>query len=440
MIKDQFFIESLGCAKNSVDAHSMAQLLESSGMKEVDDPEQAEVIIVNTCGFIQPARQESLQVLNEFSSRKAQGQILIAAGCLSELEKYHLLKKVSGLDAALSTRRWLDIVHVVEKARLHQYKPYLYFPETARIIEEGDVRRVAVQGSSAYLKIADGCDRTCRFCAIPAIKGPKVSRSLNEILRDAKSLRDSGVNEVILIAQDSTAYGCDLGIKDGLAFLLEELVKIIPEVPWLRVMYTYPGLISDKLIYIMAEKEQVLPYLDLPLQHAHPDVLRRMGRPNNIEWVERTIRKMRSVIPGISLRTTLIVGFPGETEEEFKFLMDFIKEIRFDHVGIFPYYREKGTPSYNDDGLINEKVKQERLQRLASVQEGISLSINQGFIGKQLDVLIEGNGDGISVGRSYRDAPEIDGLVFFNEKIKPGKIVSAQVTHALTHDLIAKSL
>jgi ribosomal protein S12 methylthiotransferase len=439
MKKDHFYIESLGCAKNSVDSRSMAELLVLSGMKETADPEQAEVIIVNTCGFIQPARQESLEVLNEFGSSKQEGQVLIASGCLSEREKGQLLAEVDGLDAALGTRRWAEIARVVKKTREKPTSPYLYFPETERIIgDEHGIPRAAVQGASAYLKIADGCDRMCAFCAIPAIKGPMVSRTIDQVIKDAIFLQGLGVKEIILIAQDSTAYGRDLGLRDGLPALLKELVRTVPDVPWLRIMYTFPGSISDDLIEVMAENPQILPYLDLPLQHAHPEMLKRMKRPADLDWIRQTIARMRISIPSIALRTTFIVGYPGETEEEFNFLLEFLQEMRFDHVGIFPYYHEEGTSAYQTVETVPDDVKQERIQQLAAAQEQISLEINQGFIGKQLDVIIEGNGDGISAGRSYRDAPEIDGLILLKEIIEPGKMIDAQIIGALVHDLIAK--
>ena len=434
-----FYIESLGCAKNSVDSRSMAELLTRAGYKESESPEYASIVIVNTCGFILPAREESMRTLRGFAAVKPAGQILIAAGCLSEKEKHRLVDEIEGLDAAFGTRRWADILRVVEKTRQQPASPYLHFPDTA-VIQESDqkVARVAVQGGSAYLKIADGCDRGCAFCAIPLIKGPMVSRSVQSILDDALLLQEKNVKEIILIAQDSTAYGRDLGMRDGLPLLLEELVKTVPNVPWLRVMYTFPGAVSDDLIRVMAEQSQVLPYLDIPLQHAHPDVLRRMRRPADIQVVRDTITKVRSVIPEVALRTTFIVGFPDETESEFQYLLDFLVEMRFDHVGIFPYYHEEGTSAYNNKDSISSELKEERIQRLAAAQEEISLEINIRFIGKTIEVLIEGNGDDISAGRSYRDAPEIDGLVMFDEVIPVGSLVKGQVSGALVHDLIAK--
>jgi ribosomal protein S12 methylthiotransferase len=439
MNHESFYIESLGCAKNSVDSRSMAELLTKAGFMEIETRENAGIVIVNTCGFILPAREESIKTLREFGLSKPVGQILIAAGCLSEKEKYQLVNEVDGLDAAFGTRRWADILSVIEKAKQHPASPYLYFPESP-MIEESDQRvsRVAVQGSSAYLKIADGCDRICAFCAIPQIKGPMNSRPIQDILNDASMLQEKKIKEIILIAQDTTSYGRDLGMRDGLPVLLKELTKTVPNVPWIRVMYTFPGAISDELIKVMAEKNHVLPYLDIPLQHAHPDVLTRMHRPANIQQTKDTICKVRSAIPEIALRTTFIVGFPDESESEFNYLMDLLTEVRFDHVGIFPYYHEEGTPSFQFEDNISAKVKEERIQRLASAQEKISLEINKGFIGRTIDVLIEGNGDGISAGRSYRDAPEIDGLVMFDEIIEPGIMVQGTVTGALIHDLIAK--
>ncbi len=437
--RESFYIESLGCAKNSVDSRSMAELLVRAGYQESQNSADAGIIIVNTCGFILPAQEESLRTLREFAAAKKEGQVLIAAGCLSEKEKSHLKVEVDGLDAAFGTRRWSDILKVVQKARAHPASAYLHFPETPLIVESDQkVARVAVQGGSAYLKIADGCDRRCAFCAIPLIKGPMLSRPVQAVLDDALLLQGMGVKEIILIAQDSTAYGRDFGSRDGLPILLKEIIHTVPEIPWVRVMYTFPGAISDELIKIMAENNAVLPYLDLPLQHAHPDVLKRMRRPADVQIVRETITKMRAMIPEIALRTTFIVGYPGETEAEFQCLQDFLEEIRFDHVGIFPYYHEEGTSAFLNDDNVPQELKEERIQKLAAAQEKISLEINQSLIGKSLQVLIEGNGDGISAGRSYRDAPEIDGLVMFDELIPPGSLVTGKVTGALIHDLIAK--
>lgn len=437
---ETFYIESLGCAKNSVDSRSMAELLIRAGYRESTRPQDADLVIVNTCGFIQPAREESLKILQEFAMDKREGQFLLAAGCLSEREKQQITREVNGLDAVMGTRRWADVARVIEKIQQPKSSPYLYFPPASHIMEsERRVLRAAVQGSSAYLKIADGCDRSCAFCAIPLIKGPMVSRPVADILADAQALEAAGIKELILIAQDTTAYGQDLGMKDGLVVLLRQLLEVVPDILWIRIMYTFPGMISDELIELLAAPNNLLPYLDIPLQHAHPDVLKRMRRPADMKWVRDTIQKMRNAAPDLALRTTFIVGFPGETEAEFQALLDFVQEIRFDHVGIFPYYHEAGTPAFEMDDVIPESIKNERLQRLARVQEDISLSKNQEWVGKELDILIEGIGDGISVGRSFRDAPEIDGLVLLDEILEEGSLIHARITGALIHDLIAKT-
>ncbi|MCD6577016.1 MAG: 30S ribosomal protein S12 methylthiotransferase RimO [Anaerolineaceae bacterium] len=433
-----FYIESLGCAKNTVDSHSMVKILESYGLQHSMDSQNSDVIIVNTCGFIQPAKEESIQVLREFSEKKRKNQFLVAAGCMSEREKTHLSELVDGLDAAISTRRWGEIIKVIRRLDRNPASPYFYFPETESILSgPKEIPRYAVQGKSAYLKIADGCDRGCAYCAIPLIKGPMVSRPIRDIIKDALQLEKMGVFEIILIAQDSTAYGRDIGLEDGLPDLLSSLVNAVHSIPWIRIMYTFPGSISDKLIESMRENAQILPYLDIPLQHAHPNVLKRMRRPSNMEKVKRTIQKMRTAMPNLALRTTFIVGFPGESQQEYQELINFIKEIEFDHVGIFPYYHEAGTHAFQMKDDISEEMKNERIQNLARVQEEISLKKNQTFIGQDMPIIIEGNGDGISVGRSYRDAPEIDGMVFVQGTIEPGKLVNVHITGALTHDLIA---
>jgi len=433
-----FFIESLGCAKNTVDSHSMERVLKSSGLHASMDPEDSDVIIVNTCGFIQPAKAESIQTLQEYSEKKRKGQFLIAAGCLSEREKTNLKEIVSGLDAAISTRRWGEIIKVIRHLERDPSTPYFYFPETGSILPgPSETPRYAVQGKSAYLKIADGCDRGCTYCAIPLIKGPMVSRPIGDIVRDAQQLEKMGMQEIILIAQDSTFYGRDIGLEDGLPLLLSSLTENVKDIPWIRIMYTFPGSISDRLIEVMEASVQVLSYLDIPLQHAHPDVLKRMRRPSNMGKVKQTIQKMRSAMPNLALRTTFIVGFPGETQQEYRELIDFVEEIEFDHVGIFPYYHEEGTSAFQMKDDVPEEVKNERIQNLARIQEEISLKKNQAFIDKDIQVLSEGNGDGISVGRSYRDAPEIDGMVLVKGIIEPGILLDARVTGALMHDLIA---
>ena len=437
MSKNTFHLVSLGCAKNTVDSDSMAQLLLRDGYRSMDDPSKAAVLIVNTCGFIGPAKEESYRVLGELAESKLDGQVLIAAGCLTQRYGVEVAKKVPGIDGILGTRRWMDIVQVVKEVRKGKHpEPIYHLPETATVgTDEYDALRVSVAGASAYIKVADGCRRPCAFCAIPLIKGTAVSRPIEAIIHEARTLRDNGVQELVLIAQDTTDYGHDLGMKDGLAILLEQLTDAVPDVDWIRVMYSYPGYVTDRLIEVMATRKQVLPYLDMPLQHAHPKTLYRMKRPSNMDWVYKTLGKMRETVKDLSMRTTFIVGYPGETDEEFQTLYDFVKEIRFDRVGTFQFSFEPGTTSAPLGDPVPAEVKQERFERLMELQQNISLQVNQTYVGKILDVLVEGFDNGISIGRSYRDAPEIDGMVFIEGKANVGEIVPVRITGAMAYDL-----
>jgi len=436
--KNTFHLVSLGCAKNTVDSDSMAQLLMRDGYRGTEDPERADVLIVNTCGFIGPAKEESLEVLGELAGIKRNGQLLIAAGCLTQRYGAEVAQKVPGIDGVLGTRRWMDIVQVVRELRKGPHpEPLYHLPGEAETVgtDERDALRASVAGASAYLKVADGCRRPCAFCAIPLIKGTAVSRPVETILDEARRLRDAGVRELVLIAQDTTDYGHDLGMKDGLAILLEKLTEAVPDMDWIRIMYAFPGYVTDRLIDVMAEREQILPYLDMPLQHGHPKTLYRMRRPSNIDWVHKTLGKMRAKIPYLSIRTTFIVGYPGETDEEYQALLDFVDEIRFDRVGTFQFSFEEGTTSAPLGDPVPASVKQKRFEHLMELQQGISMQINQSYVGKTLDVLVEGFDNGISVGRSYRDAPEIDGLVFIEGKLEIGQIVPVRITGAMAYDL-----
>ncbi len=443
MKENTFHLVSLGCAKNTVDSDSMAQLLLTDGYSASEDPALADVLIVNTCGFIGPSRDESIEVLNELAEEKIEGQLLIAAGCLSQRFSEYVAEKVPAIDGMLGTRRWMDIVTVVKKLRKmrNNYRPEILYhlPENAKTVgkDEGDVLRANVFGSSAYIKIADGCRRPCAFCSIPLIKGTAVSRPLEDIVEEAQILAENGVKELILIAQDSTDYGHDLGMKDGLAILLEALTDAVPDIDWIRIMYAYPGYVTDRLIDVMAERPQILPYLDIPLQHASRETLLRMKRPANMDWVRKTLTKMRERIPNLTIRTTFIVGYPGETEEEFQQLLDFLEETRFDRVGAFTFSFEPGTTSEPLGDPVSQEVKDERWERLMELQQNISLQINQSFVGKTLDVLIEGYDEeqGISIGRSYRDAPEIDGMIFIEGDATVGEIVPVRITGAMAYDL-----
>jgi len=456
----RFYLISLGCPKNLVDSAGLATLLQRAGCASAAAPEEADLLIVNTCGFIAPAREESLSVLRELAQARQPGQRIIAAGCYSQRCPRELAEAVPGIDGLIGTRRWMDIVTLVEQLETlpppptgegrggggRGQKPVYHLPETPTVGQDAPgVPRVAVQGASAYLKLADGCRRSCAFCAIPLIKGTSVSRPPEAILADAGWLAKRGVREIILIAQDTTDYGHDLRMPcrggrshEGLADLLERLVGEAPQVEWIRLMYAYPGRVTERLIETMAHHPQILPYLDLPLQHAHPDVLRRMRRPAGVEGVRRTVERLRAAMPEIAIRTTFLVGYPGETEAEFQALLDFVAEMAFGRVGVFAYSREEGTPAARLEDNVPPEVKEERRERLMEVQQPISLAKNQALVGRTLDVLVEGQGDGLSVGRSYRDAPEIDGLVLAQAKLPVGEIVPVRITAALEYDLIGE--
>ncbi len=443
MKKKTFHLVSLGCAKNTVDSNSMGQMLRGDGFSAEENPQQAEFLIVNTCGFIEPAREESYAVLKELASAKEKGQLLVAAGCLTQRYGEDVVRQVPGIDGVIGTRRWMDILQVVKNLREGGHpQPLYHLPDVEKIgrSPRGTVE-AHIQGNSAYLKIADGCRRPCAFCAIPKIKGTSVSRSLEDILQDAQYLQKQGVREINLIAQDTTDYGHDLGQKDGLAVLLEELTRAAPAVDWIRILYAYPGYITDQLIEVMAANQQILPYIDIPLQHADPGILKSMRRPANMDWVYKTVEKLRKEMSGLALRTTFIVGYPGETEKAFETLLDFIKEVRFDRVGVFEFSFELGTTSETLGDPVPATVKNERKERLMLTQQRISLQKNQVLVGKTLDVLVEGQGivDGstevISLGRTYRDAPEIDGMVIVEGELPEGEITPVRITGAMTYDL-----
>jgi ribosomal protein S12 methylthiotransferase len=433
-----YYLLSLGCAKNTVDSEGMAQLLSRAGYQGTQEAAQASVMIVNTCGFIDAAKQESLDALRELVAIKRPDQMVIAAGCLAQRYGAVLAQEVSGLDGVIGTRRWMDILNLIQKIRGRKYpEPIYHLPEDALTVgtDEQDVMRVSRQGASAYLKIADGCRRPCAFCAIPTIKGTHVSRPPEAIYTEVARLNEAGVKEIIIISQDTTDYGHDLGLKEGLAELLEGMLKAGPDIPWFRVMYAYPGYVTPRLIDVMASNPRVLPYLDMPLQHGHREVLKRMRRPANVEWVYKTVEQLRSAMPEITIRTTFIVGYPGETDEEFEGLIDFVRDLRFDRVGAFTYSYEIGTPSAELPGQVPDEIKEARRDRLMEIQQDISHQRNQTFAGQTLPVLVETHEGGLSVGRSYRDAPEIDGVVVIEGHLPVDEIVPVRITGAMAYDL-----
>ena len=368
--------------------------------------------------------------------------VLVAAGCMAERSGQEILANAPGVDALLGTRRWMDIIQLVERLRGGRGQR-----KFARIEMLGDADtgkqqatpRAPVQNASAYLKISDGCNAPCAFCTIPTFKGKLRSHPFEAVVSEAQALTAAGAKELIVVAQDTTDYGRDRGEPHSLARLLNAIAQRTEGLEWLRLMYAYPGHVTDDLIEVMADTPQILPYLDIPLQHGHPEALRRMRRPSNMDMVSDTIARLRAAMPDIALRTTFIVGYPGETEEEFQALLDFVEEMAFDRVGVFIYSREEGTRAAELPHQIAEEVKRERYERLMELQQGISLARNRAQVGRTLDVLIEGCGDGLSVGRSYRDAPEIDGLVLIEGELPVGEMVPVRITGAMEYDLIGVS-
>jgi ribosomal protein S12 methylthiotransferase len=438
--RPSYYLLTLGCPKNLVDSEGMSELLTAGGYRPIDDPAHADVLMVNTCGFLEAAKAESVEALQELAENKRPGQSLVAAGCMVQRFGPELVREVPGLDGLIGTRSWPDIISFLGKLRDEGRKePIFHLPETGDVpVETVALSRTALgPRASAYLKISDGCSAPCAFCTIPGIKGQGRSRPKETILGEAQALVEGDVRELILIAQDTTAYGRDRGERDGLPTLIEDLLHAAPGLSWLRLMYAYPGHVSQRLIDVMAAHSQVCHYLDMPLQHSHPDTLRRMRRPHNVEKLTRWIEAFRSAIPDAALRTTFIVGYPGETEAEFQGLLDFMREVQFDRVGIFTFSREPGTPAYDQPEQVPEDVKQERYERAMEFQQAISLAKNQSQIGRRLDALVDGAGDGVSIARSYRDAPEIDGFVIIEEELPVGEMLPVMVTGAMAYDLMA---
>lgn len=435
-----FHIITLGCAKNLVDSNSLAETLISENLLESARRSQAKYVIVNTCGFIHDAREESISVLRDCAEKKKTGQYLIAAGCLSQRFQEKLKKEVPGIDGMIGTRNLRDILAITHK--LEQGDPNTGVLDHEHILYQQDVSGYALQGNSAYLKIADGCRRACAFCAIPLIKGTLISRGRDQIIRDAIRLQSLGIKEINLIAQDVTDFEQDLGRKDALPDLLETLLPQIPNVPWLRLLYTFPGYVSDRLADLMAADNHLLPYLDMPLQHADPLVLQSMNRPSDMDWVRRLIDQMRAKIPHLVTRTTMIVGYPTETDQAFEGLKRFVKEIQFDRLGAFTYSPEVKTPAEKLGDPIPQSVKNDRLRELMELQANISYQKNQRLIGKAFDLLVEGTDphQNILVGRTWREAPEVDGLVIANGRADIGQMTTVRVSGALEHDLYAKQL
>lgn len=436
-----FYLLTLGCPKNSYDSEGISEMLLQADYNAVEDPRRADVLIVNTCGFLQAAKEESLGALQELAALKRKNQLLIAAGCMAQRFGSEVTRQVKGVDGLIGTRSWADIVPFIQQLRANKRPAPLYhLPETGDTPLETVVlerRQVELGQATAYLKISDGCSAPCAFCAIPSFKGLNRSRPREHLLTEARRLEAAGAREVIIIAQDTTAYGRDWGQVDGLPALLEDLVKAAPEISWWRLMYAYPGHASDKLIEVMAAQPQIIPYLDMPLQHGHSDTLKRMRRPHNVDKLLRWIEYYRRALPGAVLRTTFIVGYPGETEAEFQGLLDFMEAAQFDRAGAFTFSPEPGTPAFDLPDQVDPETRQERWERLMAFQQPISLERNRQMVGQKLDVIVDGAGDGLSITRSYRDAPEIDGYVVVEKELSPGALVPVWVTGAMEYDLVA---
>jgi ribosomal protein S12 methylthiotransferase len=445
-----YFIENLGCPKNAVEGEGMAERLERAGYAATDSAVAADVVIVNTCSFIRPAQEESIGRIFHHLEHRRPGQRVIAAGCLAERFGDALAQDIPELDGILGTRRWYEIDALVEQIE-RGARPCWHGAEPAA---DPTFSRTA-SGPTAYVKIAEGCNMACTFCAIPGFKGPQRSKAPAEIVAEIRQLVDGGVREVILVSQNTTAYGHDLArdphglTRQGsaLARLLEQICAAVPDLPWLRFHYCYPGWVNDDLLRTMAALPQVVKYLDIPLQHAHPEILRAMNRPRDVQHVKDVLALARQLMPEIALRTTFIVGFPGETHAHFQAVLDLMDEVQFDHVGIFPYYPEDGTPAAQLANQVSDRVKQRRKRRALERQQGISLTRNQVFVGRELQVLVDGAADqsistrGLElVGRTFRDAPEVDGFVLFRGRAQRGDLVPVRISAAGPYDLFGEQV
>lgn len=439
----RFYIETLGCQKNTVDSEALRASLVEAGHEPVESPALAEVSIVNTCGFIDVAKQQSIDRLIELGREKREGQLLIAAGCLSQRFPDELRHELPELDGVVGVDAWKYLPPLLDRRAARRARlPQL--PVLAPGAAGFPTFRRTAQGPSADVKISEGCNYGCTFCAIPIMKGRFRSKPLDRIVHEARDLAAAGVREVVLVSQDSTAYGTDLRDGTDLATLLETLAERVPELPWVRVLYVHPDRLSHKLIRRLPAIPTFCHYVDVPVQHAHPDVLRRMRRGSHSARTEELLLALRQAIPDVALRTSFIVGFPGETEEEFEYLVEWARRIEFDHAGVFLYSAEEGTPGASMEDQVPHRVKQRRRRRLMSLHEEISARRAASFLGRTLTMLVEGNNASAvahgepptSIGRSYRDAPEVDGTVIVRGVLPIGELAPVRITGATAHDLI----
>ena len=430
---------SLGCDKNLVDTEVMLGLLASRGYEMTDDETEADIIVINTCCFIHDAKEESIQNILEMAEYKKEGKVkaLIVTGCLAERYRQEILDEIPEVDEVLGTTAYDRILDAVDAALAGEHSVMLAdidalpLPDTKRLVTTG--------GHFAYLKIAEGCDKHCTYCIIPKIRGNYRSVPMERLIREAEELAAQGVKELILVAQETTLYGKDLYGEKSLHRLVRELCRI-SGLQWIRILYCYPEEITDELIQVMKEEKKVCHYLDLPIQHASDAVLKRMGRRTTKQELIEIIGKLRREIPDICLRTTLITGFPGETEEQHEELIEFVDEMEFDRLGVFTYSPEEDTPAEKMPDQIDEEVKEERQAELMELQQEIAFDNAERMVGREVLVMIEGKvaDENAYVGRTYRDAPNVDGLIFINtdEELVSGDFVRVKVTGALDYDLI----
>lgn len=430
---------SLGCDKNLVDTEVMLGLLASRGYRMVEEEEQADIIVINTCCFIHDAKEESIQNILDMAAYKKEGKLkaLIVTGCLAQRYRQEILDEIPEVDAVLGTTAYDKILDAVDEALKGHHALVI---EDIDALPQVDTKRLVTTGGHfAYLKIAEGCDKHCTYCIIPKIRGNYRSVPMERLVEEAEYLAQQGVKELILVAQETTLYGKDLYGEKSLHRLLKELCKIAG-IRWIRILYCYPEEIYDELIQTIKEEPKICHYLDLPIQHASDAILKRMGRRTSKQELIEIIGRLRREIPDIAIRTTLITGFPGETQEQHEELMEFIDEMEFDRLGVFTYSPEENTPAAEMQDQIDEEIKEERQAELMELQQEIAFDMAQDMIGRELLVMIEGKvvDENAYVGRTYRDAPNVDGLIFVNaeEELMSGDFAKITVSGAVDYDLI----
>ena len=429
---------SLGCDKNLVDSERMLGLLEEEHFTMTDSETEADVIIVNTCCFIGDAKEESIQNILEMAEYRKSGRCkaLIVTGCLAQRYKQEIIDEIEEVDAVIGTTAHDEIFEVIEKTLAGQKE--LDIQDVDRLVEIDAKRVVTTGGHYAHLKIAEGCDKHCTYCIIPKIRGSYRSVPVERLLKEAQDLADQGVKELILVAQETTLYGVDLYGKKSLHILLKKLCEI-KGIRWIRVLYCYPEEIYDELIETIRDEKKICHYLDLPIQHASDRILKRMGRRTSRAQLEEIIEKLRREIPDIALRTTLITGFPGETQEDHEELMAFVDEMEFDRLGVFTYSQEEDTPAASMEDQIDEEVKKDRQEELMELQQEVSLDKNEEKIGRTMLAMVEGylSDENVYVARTYADAPGIDGYLFIDtaETLMSGDFAKVKITGALEYDL-----